>query len=89
MVPCMPLQRPVIRPVSVVPMWRQVADHIRESVDRGDVRPGDRLPAFRDLGEEWGVGYTTMTHALEELKKDGVLVSAPGKGIFVAGEPQE
>lgn len=87
MVPVMPLQRPSIRPVSVVPMWRQVADHIKASIEAGDVAPGDRLPAFRDLGESWGVGYSTMNRVLDELKKEGVLVSHPGKGIFVADAP--
>lgn len=89
MVLAMPLQKPVIRPVSVIPMWRQVCDHIKASIEAGDVRPGDRLPAFRELGEDWGVGYSTMNRALNELKAEGVLVSAVGKGIFVAGDPPE
>ena len=85
----MPLTRPDLRLISAVPIYEQVARHVEQAITSGDLQPGDRIPAGRFLAEDWGIGYTTVMHAMRVLQERGVLVATPGKGTFVAekGDP--
>jgi GntR family transcriptional repressor for pyruvate dehydrogenase complex len=51
---------------------------------RGILRPGERLPAERELSERMGVSRPSLREAVSELEERGLLVSRPGSGIFVA-----
>ena len=54
---------------------------------RGDVArlaPGDRLPSSRDLIARLGVGPVTVARAIALLAGEGVVVTRPGSGTFVA-----
>lgn len=89
MVLAMPLQRPALVVSSPVPLWEQVVTHIRKSIADGQLRPGERLPAVRDMADDWEIGYSTMTHAMAVLQAEGLLVARAGKGTFVAERPAE
>jgi DNA-binding GntR family transcriptional regulator len=69
---------------SVVPLYVQAADYVAAKIATGELAPGQRLPSERDLAIEWGIGYLTARHAMKELKARGLVVSAIGKGTFVA-----
>lgn len=56
---------------------------IREQILAGDVRPGERLPTERELGERHGVSRITTRHALRVLEEQGLIERLPGKGTFV------
>ena len=84
----MSLRRPVLKVSSHVPLYEQVVAHVVAAVEAGDVQPGDRIPAVRDLAEQWEVGVNTLMHAWDILQERGVLVVGVGKGTFVA-EPKE
>jgi DNA-binding GntR family transcriptional regulator len=82
----MALTRPDLRSMSAVPLYEQIARHIAAAVAKGDLAPGDRIPAGRDLAEDWQVGYSTLMHAMAVLQERGILVATAGKGTFVAEE---
>lgn len=84
MVLAMPLQRPVLRPMSVVPLYEQVIAHFLAEIEAGHVEPGERIPALRDLAEEWEIGHSTLVRATGILQERGVLEARAGKGTFVA-----
>jgi len=72
------------------PPYRQIADDLRESIERGSLTAGQRLPSGRALATQYGVAGQTVQHALDVLKAEGLLVSHPPRGVFVAepgGEP--
>lgn len=48
-----------------------VADHLRRLIHRGDIGPGDRLPAERDLAEQLGVARISLRDAIKSLQNDG------------------
>ncbi len=51
---------------------------------RGILRPGDRLPAERELAEQLGVSRPSLRDALSELRESGLLEARAGSGVFVA-----
>jgi GntR family transcriptional regulator, transcriptional repressor for pyruvate dehydrogenase complex len=48
-----------------------VADHLRRMIHLGEVGPGDRLPAERDLAERLGVARISLREAIKLLQNDG------------------
>ena len=51
---------------------------------RGILRPGERLPAERELSDRLGVSRPSLRDALSDLQDRGLLISRPGAGVFVA-----
>lgn len=51
---------------------------------RGVLRPGERLPAERELSERLGVSRPSLRDAVAELQERGLLTTRPGAGIYVA-----
>ena len=82
--PCMALVRPILKHASPVSLKQQITDHITGAVERGELLPGEKLPAGRELAEDWEVGYSTITDAIKVLVDTGVLITGQGKGTFVA-----
>lgn len=66
------------------PLYQQIAQQVREAVDDGVLRPGDRLPPQRDLAQQVGVDLTTVTRAFAELRQAGLLDAQGAGGTFIA-----
>jgi DNA-binding FadR family transcriptional regulator len=62
----------------------QIVHQLTALVKRGDLQPGDRLPAERTLAEQLGVGRPTLREALRALQLLGILDIRHGGGVFVA-----
>ena len=72
------------------PAYAQVADDLRASIEVGRLKPRDRLPAGRELAAEYGVAVMTIQKALDVLRREGLVVSQQGRGVFVtATTPQQ
>ncbi|GAA1772769.1 winged helix-turn-helix domain-containing protein [Streptomonospora arabica] len=65
-------------------VYAALAEHVVARVEAGDLVPGARLPAERDLAEEYGVAYMTVRRAMQVLRERGVIVTVHGKGTFIA-----
>ncbi len=77
-----------LRPVTPQTVADQVADQLRSLVASGEYKPGDRIPAERELASLLGVGRPAVREALREVKAQGLLVSGRGaRGTTVAGLP--
>jgi DNA-binding GntR family transcriptional regulator len=64
-----------------------VADHIAARIAAGELKPGARLPAERDLADEYGVAYMTVRRAAQVLRERQLIITVQGKGTFVATTP--
>lgn len=60
-----------------------VVDHLRDLLASGQLGPGDRLPAERDLADQLGVGRNSIREALRELQMLGLVEARRGAGTFV------
>jgi len=65
----------------------QVVAHVRSLIERGSLRPGDRLPAERDLASQIGVSRPTLRAGLHALAAMGVVRSRHGSGTFIPDGP--
>lgn len=66
---------------------QQVVTHVRALIERGALRPGDRLPAERDLAARIGVSRPTVRAGLRALSAIGVVQSRHGSGTFITDGP--
>lgn len=66
------------------PIFRQIYLWFRRAILMGTFRPGDRLPATRDLGEQLGVSRTVILLAYDQLLAEGFVVGRHGSGTYVA-----
>lgn len=64
-------------------LYVAMADHIAARIDAGELPPNTRLPAERDLADEYGVSLGTARRATKELRERGLVVTVPVKGTFV------
>jgi GntR family transcriptional regulator len=69
---------------SRLPIYQQLAQQIREAIARGELEPDEGLPSVRQLSRELVVNPNTVARAYTELEREGLLVSRPGRGIYVA-----
>jgi GntR family transcriptional repressor for pyruvate dehydrogenase complex len=61
-----------------------VTRQIEKLILRGILRPGERLPAERDLAEKLGVSRPSLREAVAELQEKGLLTTRAGAGVYVA-----
>ncbi len=66
-------------------LYQKIFESIRLRILEGELKPGDRLPAVRDLTQEWGCTTGTIQRAYSELAKQGLVVSRPGQGTRITG----
>jgi GntR family transcriptional regulator / MocR family aminotransferase len=71
---------------SRVPLQRQMYDAIRQMVSTGGLRPGDRLPASRELAEMLDVSRVTVSLTYDQLTAEGYLQARRGSGAFVSSQ---
>jgi len=78
---------PQIDPTSDRAVFRQIAEHIREAITRGELREGQRVPSESQLMEHYSVTRVTIRHALQLLQSEGLVVAEHGRGVFVRPKP--
>ncbi|MGJ8626040.1 MAG: FadR/GntR family transcriptional regulator [Sulfitobacter sp.] len=72
------------RPVTQEKLSHAVISQIEQLILRGILRPGERLPAERELAERLGVSRPSLRDAISQLQAAGLLSTKPGAGIYVA-----
>jgi len=65
----------------------RVITHVRELIARGELRPGNRLPAERELSTTLGVSRPTIRAGLRALSAMGVVKSRHGSGTYIPDGP--
>lgn len=75
----MPFQK-----ISAEKLSQTVVRQIEALILRGILRPGERLPAERDLADRLGVSRPSLRDALADLESRSLLTARPGSGVFIA-----
>jgi len=66
------------------PMYKQIADQVRDAIASGELAALERLPSIRELAEALRTSVITVKRAYLDLENEGCIVSRPGLGSFVA-----
>ena len=66
------------------PAYRWLYAAVRGEILEGQLRPGTRLPATRDLAERYGLSRGTIVSAFEQLKSEGYVEGSVGSGTYVS-----
>ena len=69
---------------SALPIYRQLYDQISHAILRGELHSADALPTIRTVASELRISVIGVKRAWEELERDGYIVTAVGRGSFVA-----
>lgn len=65
--------------------YRDIVDNLVEAVEKGTLKPGDRLPPQRTLADQLKIAVGTVTRAYAEAERRGIVVAEVGRGTFVSG----
>ncbi|WP_412988767.1 GntR family transcriptional regulator [Pediococcus siamensis] len=68
------------------PIYIQIHNEIKKSIEAGKWKIGDRIPAERDLAEQFNVSRMTLRQAIQTLVDEGILERRVGSGTFVANQ---
>jgi DNA-binding transcriptional MocR family regulator len=69
---------------SIVPVYRQIYERLREQILAGTLPEATRLPPERAFAQQLGVNRSTVVHAYRELVADGLIEQRVGSGSRVA-----
>lgn len=74
----------LFQPIQSSTVVQQIIDKITQSLIKGELKPGDRLPPEPELALQLGVSRTSLREALKTLGGLGVLVARKRGGTFIA-----
>ena len=69
-----------------VPPWMQVRDILRNKILSGELAPGTMVPSIVTIHQDYGIAKTTARKVLASLRDEGLIITTPGWGSFVAGK---
>lgn len=69
---------------SRLPLYHRLHDQLRDDIESGVLRPGDRIPTEAELSARFGVSRTTVKQAIQQLVHAGLVYRIQGKGTFVS-----
>lgn len=74
----------MINKKSPIPLYYQLQEHIKELIEKGELKPGDTIPPEREYSQKFQISRMTARQALSHLVNDGYLHRIQGKGTFVS-----
>jgi GntR family transcriptional repressor for pyruvate dehydrogenase complex len=76
-------ETPVYKVVRTSRLYEQIVQQIEDSVLNGSLKPGDQLPAERELAQRLGVSRTAVREAVKALREKGLVEAYSGRGTFI------
>lgn len=74
----------VLHAEASVPLYLQLSDVIRNQIEHGELKQGEKVPSEEQMQELYGVSRVTVRAAIERLVECGLLIKRRGKGTYVA-----
>jgi GntR family transcriptional regulator len=70
------------------PLYRQLADVVRQRIAKGIWDVGTQIPSFDSLAAEFGVALITVRQAVALLAQEGLVHAQRGRGTHVIAGPR-
>ena len=74
---------------SPIPLYYQLKELLKEQIEKGEIKSGDKLPSEAEMIRKYKIGRLTIREALAQLVNEGYLEKQQGKGTFCRGIPQQ
>ncbi|MEO7963269.1 MAG: FadR/GntR family transcriptional regulator, partial [Gemmatimonadaceae bacterium] len=65
-------------------LYQEIVEHVQSEILAGRLKPGDRIPAERELALQFSVSRAAVREAIKSLAEKGLLDVQVGKGSYVA-----
>jgi GntR family transcriptional regulator len=66
------------------PVYQQIINHIKRDIALGRLGIDEKLPTVRQLAAQLAINPNTIAKAYRQLEQEGIIVTKPGAGAFVA-----
>ncbi len=63
--------------------YLSIYNDLMDSIEKGDIKPGEKLPSENELMDIYNVSRDTVRKALDLLEGNGYIHKIKGKGSFV------
>lgn len=73
----------IVDPSNPIPKYLQISTWLKELIQSGRYKAGERLPSEIELSRMCAVNRNTLRHAIAELAAAGILRREKGRGTFV------
>lgn len=67
---------------SKIPFWEQIVNQVKELILKGVLKPNDKLIPVRKLSSILEINPNTISKAYQELNRQGIIMTIPGKGTL-------
>ena len=79
----------ILNNTSMVPIYEQLIDQIKNEIISGSLKENEFLPSVRTLSSELRISALTIKKAYDRLEEEGFVVTVHGKGTYVAATDQK
>lgn len=66
------------------PVYQQIIDQVKRDIALGRLIKDEQLPTVRQLAGQLAINPNTIAKAYRQLEQEGIIVTRPGSGAFVA-----
>ena len=66
------------------PVYQQIMGQIKLDIALGRLMKEEKLPTVRQLAKQLAINPNTIAKAYRQLEQEGIIVTKPGAGAFVA-----
>lgn len=74
---------------SRIPIYEQIYEKIIGLILNGTLKENDQLPSARSLAKSTGVNPNTVAKAYQELERNKIIYSVPGRGSFISAQDND
>jgi len=66
------------------PVYQQIIDQVKRDIALGRLGKDEKLPTVRQLAGQIAINPNTIAKAYQQLEREGIIMTRPGAGTFVA-----
>lgn len=70
---------------TTIPLYQQIVEQVKRLVDDRQLRPGEQIPAVRELARWLQINPSTVARAYFDLKREGIVATSRRRGTIILG----
>lgn len=78
-----------LEPIQKQRVYQNIVEQFKKSIERGELKPGDRIPSERELALELSVSRSAVREAISVMEAARLIRIMPGVGMFLEEDPNK